>query len=155
MQAIIHSAIDTLKEHSSALLSGKHSVDYTLSLIDNVTDEEFSVSVSGVVTKGEQESVTPTTSIPWVTVAAELLRSCGVTGDSAILRLRSALEAVLTQDKSLSAELKDTHKSVAVAVEKIKTELLAKLPKTTREGKTSFATIQSVISVPEGVSCEA
>ena len=152
--ATILSASKVLADKFDCLPSGKHPVDYTLSLVDNTTEEELVYNVSGVVTKGEQESITPTTSVPWVIVAGELLRSCGVTGDSAVLRLRTALETVLGTDKALATQLKEQHKSVAKAVERIKDEILSKLPKVPREGKTTHATVAEQIVILKGVETE-
>lgn len=149
---VISSAIKTLTDKSSALPSGEYKLDYMLSLLDNETDDELVLHCQGVVTKGEEESVTPTTSIPWVTVAAELLRSCGVTGESAVERLREAISVCLLSDKTLAVQLKERHKSVAEAVERIKKDLLAKLPKVSREGKTVHSVIAKPIVVVEGSS---
>ncbi len=149
--ATILSASKVLADKADCSPSGQHKVDYTLSLVDNTTEEELVFISTGVVTKGEQELITPTTSIPWTIVAGELLRSCGVTGDSAILRLRTALETVLGTDKALATQLKEQHKSVAKAVERIKEEILSKLPKTPREGKTTHAVVTETVIILKGV----
>lgn len=134
--ATITSAIKALESLTEPVSPGVHNVSYSLVIKEHNSNAMLSLSVDGTVSKGETEQVIPTVSVPWIQVCAELLRSCGVTGDSAINRLRDALTKVLTTDADITDVLS---KSIADATARIKKEILAKLPLAEREGKTKIA----------------
>ncbi len=118
---------------------GKHLLHYVVQVKDLATGEVYEEELQGVLTQGEPELVAPTVSISWTTVCAELLRSCGVVGDAALVKLREAVTVSLNESACLSEVLQSSGKSVAESVERIKREVIARLPKVQREGKCKVA----------------
>lgn len=124
---------------------GVHNVHYILSILDVSTGETYDKEIQGTLTQCKSESIAPTVSISWTTVCAELLRSCGVVGEAAVVKLRDAITKSLDSSADLDEVLRQSGKSVAESADRIKKDIIAKLPKVTREGKTKIA--QSEIKI--------
>jgi hypothetical protein len=98
-------------------------------------DEVLTVHVSGTVTKHSDQMAAPTTSLPLIPILALFWEKCGVSRDHALRMLREAItEAMETgkdKDERIEARIKDVEK----AVEAVKKDLIAKLPKQKRSGR--------------------
>ena len=118
---------------------GVYPIHYILSVLDVSTGETYDKEFQGTLTQCKSESIAPTVSISWTTVCAELLRSCGVVGEAAVVKLRDAITKSLDSSADLDEVLRQSGKSVAESADRIKKDIIAKLPKVQREGKTKIA----------------
>lgn len=98
-------------------------------------DEVVTIHVSGSVIKHTDQMVAPTTSIPMIPVLALFWEKCGVCRDHALRMLREAITEAMTTGKSKDEQIEARIKDVEKAVEAVKTELIAKLPKQKRAGR--------------------
>ena len=99
-------------------------------------DEEFVVRLSGVVTKQADQQITPTTSVPLISVLALFWEKSGLAQDDAIRLLREAITEAMDDNACKNCRIKSRIDDVTAAVEAVKKDLLAELPKVPRAGKT-------------------
>jgi hypothetical protein len=98
-------------------------------------DELLTVRVSGMVEKKDDQYVAPTTSLPTILTLALFWQKCGVTGDHALNLLRESITEAMTTGTSKDKEIAARVKEVEKAVETVKRDLIAKLPKQKRAGR--------------------
>jgi hypothetical protein len=98
-------------------------------------DETITIRVSGSVQKMDDQFVAPTTSLPTILTLALFWQKCGVTRDHALNMLKEALTEAMTNGKDKDTEIAARVKDVEKAVESIKRDLIAKLPKQKRAGR--------------------
>lgn len=102
---------------------------------DHYFDEVLSIHVSGTVTKHTDQMAAPTTSLPLIPILALFWEKCGVSRDHALRMLREAITEAMTNGKSKDEQIEARIKDVEKAVETVKTDLIAKLPKVKRSGR--------------------
>ena len=98
-------------------------------------DEVLTVRVSGTVEKKDDQYVAPTTSLPTILTIALLLQKSGATGPHALNLLKECITEAMTTGSSKDKEIAARVKEVEKAVETVKRDLIAKLPKQKRSGR--------------------
>ena len=98
-------------------------------------DDTITIRITGSVQKMDDQFVAPTTSLPTILTLALFWQKCGVTRDHALNMLREAVTEALTSGKNKDTEIAARVKDVEKAVESIKRDLIAKLPKQKRAGR--------------------
>lgn len=98
-------------------------------------DEVLTIRVTGSVEKMSDQFVAPTTSLPTILTLALFWQKCGVTRDHALNMLKEAITEAMTNGKDKDTEIASRMKDVEKAVEAIKRDLIAKLPKQKRSGR--------------------
>ncbi len=98
-------------------------------------DESITIRVTGSVEKMDDQFVAPTTSLPTILTLALFWQKCGVTRDHALNMLKEAVTEAMTNGKDKDTEIAARVKDVEKAVEAIKRDLIAKLPKQKRAGR--------------------
>jgi len=98
-------------------------------------DDTITIRITGSVQKMDDQYVAPTTSLPTILTLALFWQKCGVTRDHALNMLREAITEALTSGKDKDTEIAARVKDVEKAVESIKRDLIAKLPKQKRTGR--------------------
>ena len=98
-------------------------------------DESITIRVTGSIEKMNDQFVAPTTSLPTILTLALFWQKCGVTRDHALNMLKEAVTEALTSGKDKDTEIASRMKDVEKAVEAIKRDLIAKLPKQKRNGR--------------------
>ena len=98
-------------------------------------DESITIRVSGSIEKMSDQDIAPTTSLPTILTLALFWQKCGVTGDHALNMLKEAITEARTHGKDKDTEIAARVKDVEKAVESIKRDLIAKLPKQKRAGR--------------------
>lgn len=98
-------------------------------------DEVLTVRVSGTVEKKDDQYIAPTTSLPTILTLALFWQKCGVTGGHALGLLKEAITEAMTTGKCKDKEIAARVKEVEKAVETVKRDLIAKLPKQKRTGR--------------------
>ena len=123
MIAAIDSSLkaDAIKTAKGSLEAGKHAVDFT-------------VRISGVLTKGEDDMAKPTVTTPWLTVMALVLHRAGFQRDAAMEMIFNAMNDAQTIGKDDEAELMKVA-GVAEARQRFDAEVLSRLPLMPRQGK--------------------
>lgn len=124
---------DAIKAAKGALAAGKHTVDFT-------------VRISGVLTKGEDEdNVTPTVTTPWLTVLALFVHRSGMQRDAAMNLILGAMTDAMENRSKEDEENLMSVSGVAEARELYATEVLAKLPKMRKNGKVTSKVAVEVV----------
>jgi len=113
------------KDEDANLTPGTHRID-----------EEFVVRLSGYVTKQADQRITPTTSVPLISVLALFWEKSGLAQDDAIRLLREAITEAMDENACKNCRIKSRIDDVTAAVEAVKKDLLAELPKVPRAGRT-------------------
>jgi hypothetical protein len=118
-------------------LLGKAWKNETLELEPGVHDfdDTITIRITGSVQKMDDQFVAPTTSLPTILTLALFWQKCGVTRDHALNMLKEALTEAMTNGKDKDTEIAARVKDVEKAVESIKRDLIAKLPKQKRAGR--------------------
>ena len=98
-------------------------------------DDTITIRVSGSVQKMNDQFVAPTTSLPTILTLALFWQKCGVTRDHALNMLKEAITEAMINGKDKDTEIASRMKDVEKAVEAIKRDLIAKLPKQKRAGR--------------------
>ena len=98
-------------------------------------DDTITIRITGSVQKMDDQFVAPTTSLPTILTLALFWQKCGVTRDHALNMLREAITEALTSGKNKDTEIAARVKDVEKAVDSIKRDLIAKLPKQKRAGR--------------------
>jgi hypothetical protein len=98
-------------------------------------DEVLTIRVSGSVEKKDDQYVAPTTSLPTILTLALFWQKCGVTGDHALNILKEAITEAMANGTDMDGEIAARVKDVEQAVQTVKKDLIAKLPKQKRAGR--------------------
>mgnify|MGYP003994949653 FL=1 len=98
-------------------------------------DDTITIRITGSVQKMDDQFVAPTTSLPTILTLALFWQKCGVTRDHALNMLKEAITEALTSGKDKDTEIAARVKDVEKAVDSIKRDLIAKLPKQKRAGR--------------------
>ena len=98
-------------------------------------DEVLTIHVSGTVTKQADQMAAPTTSLPLIPILALFWEKCGVSRNHALRMLREAITEAMENGKSKDERIEARIKDVEKAVETVKKDLIAKLPKVKRSGR--------------------
>ena len=109
--------------------------DLELDAGDHYFDEIITLHVSGTVTKHADQTAAPTTSLPLIPILAFFWQKCGVSRDHALRMLREAITEAMANGKSKDEQIEARIKDVEKAVETVKKDLIAKLPKVKRSGR--------------------
>ncbi len=112
-------------------------------------DEEFIVRLSGYVEKQAEQQITPTTSVPLISVLALFWEKSGLAQDTALKLLREAITEAMDDNACKNCRIKSRIEDVNSAVEAVKKDLLAELPKVTRAGRTITKRLQISVTSPE------
>ncbi|HVX12169.1 MAG TPA: hypothetical protein VHC22_13390 [Pirellulales bacterium] len=99
-------------------------------------DETLVVRVRGSVEKAHDQHVTPTVSVPLVTTLALFWEKCGVDRDQALKLLREAISEAMAMGEKEDDRIKQQIDDVAEAITAVRKELLERLPKMPRSGRT-------------------
>lgn len=119
-------------------------------------DEVVTIHVSGSVVRHADQMVAPTTSIPMIPVLALFWEKCGVSRDHALRMLREAITEAMENGKSKDEQIEARIRDVEKAVEAVKTELIAKLPKQKRAGRIITKDLEvEILPVEDGVLAAA
>lgn len=113
------------KDEAVELAPGTHDID-----------EVLLVRVSGSVRRECDTQCSPTVSIPLILTLALFWEKCGVTRDRALGMLREAILEALTTGKEANEQIEARMRDVEKAVEAVKKDLIAQLPKAKRSGRT-------------------
>jgi hypothetical protein len=98
-------------------------------------NEEFVVRVCGTVEKYDDELVTPTVSVPLISVLALFWDKAGLGRDQAMILLREAITEAMTDGVKEDRHIKERIDDVGAAIKAVRDDLLAKLPKMHRSGR--------------------
>ncbi|QGJ70859.1 Hypothetical protein PBC10988_25580 [Planctomycetales bacterium 10988] len=112
------------KNESADLSVGRHEIDETLL-----------VRVRGHVEKHTDQMISPTVSIPLVSVLAYFWERAGIERDAALTMLRDAIHEAMTNGEKEDAAVKKRIEDVESAIKAVKTDLIATLPKMPRVGR--------------------
>jgi len=129
------------KDESLSLTPGKHHVDDVLT-----------VRIFGTVEKRPDTAASPTVSIPLIPTLALFWEKSGITRDAALNLLREAITEAIELNGSTDGKIAERMNDVQKAVEAIRKDLLAKLPKSPRAGSVITKNISvEVVSAAEAV----
>ena len=98
-------------------------------------DDTITIRITGSVQKMDDQFVAPTTSLPTILTLALFWQKCGVTRDHALNMLKEAITEALANGTDKDTEIAARVKDVEKAVDSIKRDLIAKLPKQKRAGR--------------------
>ena len=112
------------KDETADLAVGRHRID-----------EQIVLRIKGTVEKFEDQMVAPTVSIPLVPTLALFWEKCGIARDQAMFLLREAIteamQAGVQENQKIKAQIDD----VETAIEAVRKDLIAHLPKMARAGR--------------------
>jgi hypothetical protein len=117
-------------------------------------NEEFLVRVSGTVEKEEDQLVTPTVSVPLISVLALFWERVGIGRDEAMALLREAITEAMDAGVGEDSHIKSRIDDVNTAIKAVKEDLLAELPKMPRSGRTITKGLRISVS-PLAATAEA
>jgi len=112
------------KNEAADLSVGRHEIDETLL-----------VRVRGHVEKHIDQMISPTVSIPLVSVLAYFWERAGIERDAAMTMLRDAIHEAMSNGENEDAAVKKRIEDVESAIKAVKTDLIATLPKMPRSGR--------------------
>lgn len=112
------------KNESANLSVGRHEIEETLL-----------VRVRGHVEKHDDQMISPTVSIPLVSVLAYFWERAGIERDAAMTILREAITEAMSNGENEDAAVKKRIEDVESAIKAVKTDLIATLPKMPRSGR--------------------
>jgi len=98
-------------------------------------DEVVTIRVMGTVDKQADQLVAPTASLPLIPILALFWEKAGVTRDRALAILREAITEAMAEKANKGERIEARIKDVETAVQAVKDDLIAKLPKTKRAGR--------------------
>lgn len=98
-------------------------------------DEVLTIRVTGTVDKQGDQLVAPTASLPLIPILALFWEKAGVTRDRALAILREAITEAMAEKANKGERIEARIKDVETAVQAVKEELIAKLPKAKRAGR--------------------
>jgi hypothetical protein len=105
-------------------------------------DEVLTVRVSGTVERQPDQQIAPTASIPLVATLALFWEKAGVTRDRALAMLKEAISEAMKDGANKGERIEARIKDVETAIQAVKEELIAKLPKVKRAGRVSTKDLQ-------------
>ena len=111
-------------------------VDANLSPGTHFIDEVLVVRVCGTVERQDDQLVTPTVSVPLISVLALFWEKAGIAQDTAMTLLREAMTEAMDEGVTEDGHIKSRIDDVNAAISAVRTDLLAKLPKMPRAGRT-------------------
>lgn len=128
------------KNESTNLPVGRHAIDETLL-----------VRVRGEIERHDDQMIAPTVSIPLVSVLAYFWERAGIERDAAMSMLRDAIHEAMENGENEDAAVQKRIEDVNAAIQAVKTDLIAKLPKMPRAGRleTKNLNIDVVVLSPE------
>lgn len=109
-------------------------------------DEEFIVRVSGSVEKEDDQLVTPTVSVPLISVLALFWEKSGLARDAAMALLREAITEAMDAGVGEDQHIKSRIDDVNAAIKAVREDLLAELPKMPRAGRTLTKDLRITVS---------
>ena len=98
-------------------------------------DEVRTVHISGTVQKQNDSMVAPTTSLPLIPIIALILEKSGITRDHSLKMLTEAITESVVNGKTKSDRIEARMKDIESAVNSVRKDLIAKLPKQRRAGR--------------------
>lgn len=98
-------------------------------------DEVVTIRVTGTVDKQADQLVAPTASLPLIPILALFWEKAGVTRDRALAILREAITEAMAEKANKGERIEARIRDVETAVQAVKDDLIAKLPKTKRAGR--------------------
>jgi hypothetical protein len=98
-------------------------------------DEEIVVRISGTVEKFDDQLVAPTVSIPLIPTIALFWEKAGIARDEAMSLLREAIAEAMKDGVHENHRIKAQIDDVTKAIEAVRNDLIAQLPKTRRSGR--------------------
>jgi hypothetical protein len=108
-------------------------------------DETLMVRVRGSVEKALDQHVTPTVSVPLITTLALFWEKCGLARDEALKLLREAISEAMELGEKEDDRIKQQIDDVAEAITAVRKELLERLPKMPRSGRTITQNLQVTV----------
>jgi len=140
IREVVNAAVSkALAPNSKEIDSGSYRLDGTRVIID----------LKGVLTKGEMEEYTPTTSIPTIATLALAVKLMGFQQERFLEQLEVAMNAAIAMDEQAEEYVKAFNDAYARTERKIQRSLKA-LPKKTREGKIQTRDVQVDVVVNAG-----
>ena len=112
------------KNENADLEPGRHEID-----------EALIVRVRGYVEQHDDQMISPTVSIPLVSVLAFFWEKAGIERDNALTMLREAIHEAMRNGENQNAVVQERMEDVQAAIRAVKTDLIARLPKMPRRGK--------------------
>lgn len=109
-------------------------------------DQDLIISISGSLTKLEDENAVPTVKVPQLAVMATLLRRMGATRPAAISLLKECLRDCMDNDCKMQDSLKKEVADIETAINEVKEEVLKGQPKMHRDGKILASKVEVKIS---------
>jgi hypothetical protein len=104
------------------------------------------IRVSGTVERHEDQWIAPTISIPLIPTIAFFWERHGVEKKAAMSVLRDAVTEAMRAETNESPSIKSKIDDVPEAVAAVKRDLIGKLPKMRRAGRTDVSDLQVVCS---------
>lgn len=98
-------------------------------------DEEIVVHICGTVEKFEDQMVAPTVSIPLIPTIALFWERAGIARDEAMNLLREAITEAMEDGVLENHRIKAQIDDVTTAIEAVRDDLIAQLPKMRRSGR--------------------
>ena len=114
-------------------------------------DETLIVRVRGSVEKAHDQHVTPTVSVPLVTTLALFWEKCGVDRDQALKLLREAIMEAMAMGEKEDDRIKRQIDDVSEAITAVRKELLERLPKMPRSGRTITQDLEVTVETPSTI----
>ena len=108
-------------------------------------NETLIVRIKGTVEKAQDQHVTPTVSVPLVTTLALFWEKAGVDRDQALKLLREAITEAMELGENEDARIKQQIDDVSEAIKAVRNELLERLPKMPRSGRTITQDLQVTV----------
>jgi hypothetical protein len=109
-------------------------------------DETVVVHLNGSVERHEDQWIAPTVSIPLIPVVAFLWERLGVERGEAMKVLREAITEAMRMNVEESPSIKSKMDDVAEAIAAVKQDLIAKLPKMRRAGRTDVSDLRITVN---------
>ncbi len=104
-----------------------------------LVDFEVKIKITGAVTRDPDTDAASTCEIPWLTVVALLCSRLGIQQEKAMADIVAAMQTAMTSGATPSDEVKALTKHAGDMAEKIKSEIIAKLPRKPKNGSTKVA----------------
>lgn len=118
-------------------------------------DEEFTVRITGKVEKEDDQMVTPTVSVPLISVLALFWEKAGIAQDMALALLREAITEAMDIGVNEDGYIKSRIDDVNAAIKAVREDLLAELPKMPRTGRTITKGLRITVSSLEEADAAA
>jgi hypothetical protein len=116
---------------------------------EHFVDETVTIHVSGTVKKHADTMVAPTASVPLLPVIALFWEKSGIARDHALRILKEALIEALENGKSRDEQIEARLKDVEKAVETVKRDLIAALPRQKRSGRITHDLTLEVLPISD------